>query len=220
MLEGVVARAVVTATADGLVDEVEGLDLAAAGLHHALDPLVHGIDEGVVHLFLGLGDGLLHVALKLDAADESVAYVVGHVEQDEVGVHRRLDGHFHVLPLCGEGDAEIGAAAPVAQTAVELSFLGTLDGHRHLIVLVSLKDDIVHRHKLHLPGIGFRGCHLQAVGSVELVGEAILRFVVIGFPANALSLAEILAGDEGVDLFAIGVGLVSEKLQQPALGLL
>ena len=121
MLQCIVSAAVVTVTADGLVDQIPSLDLSVAGFHHALDPLVHGIDKGIVHLFLGLRNGAGLIAFELDALDIDIANVVGNMQEHEVSVHGGGNGYLYVLPLCAEGDAEISTATPVAQTTVEIT---------------------------------------------------------------------------------------------------
>ena len=61
VLQQIVAAAVVAATADSLVHQVPSLHLAAAGVHHALDPLVHSPDEGIETLLSCQGDSAGHI---------------------------------------------------------------------------------------------------------------------------------------------------------------
>ena len=121
VLQDIVSRAIVTITTDSLVHQIPSLHLAAAGFHHALNPLVHCIDEGVVTLLCGLGNSMSLIALKLDALDIDIANVVRNMQQHEVAVHGRCDGHLYILPFRGEGDAEVSTAIPVANASVELA---------------------------------------------------------------------------------------------------
>ena len=92
MLQEVVALTIVTTTGDGLVDEIPRLDLTATGFHHTLDPLVHRIDECVVHLLLCLRNGLCRlVALELDVLDIDIAHIVGDLQKHETGLQDRCD---------------------------------------------------------------------------------------------------------------------------------
>ena len=72
---------IVTATTDSLVHQIPSLDLTVAGFHHALDPLVHGIDECVVHLLCGLRYNWCPITLKLDLLDIHFTYKVRNMQQ-------------------------------------------------------------------------------------------------------------------------------------------
>ena len=79
VLQGVVALTVVAIASDSLVDEVPCHDFAFAGFHHALDPLVHSSDEGIVLLFHRLGNGILLIPFNLDVLDIDIANVVRYM---------------------------------------------------------------------------------------------------------------------------------------------
>ena len=122
MLEQVVAPAVITAAGDGLIDQIPSLDLSSAGIHHTLDPFIHGIDKGVVHLLLSLGNHPgRSVALELDALYIDFAYVVRHMQQQETALHGWLDADFHILPLICERERDIGTATPVTEAAIQFA---------------------------------------------------------------------------------------------------
>ena len=61
MLQRIDAFAVGIATGDGFVHHIPSLDFSATGFHHSLDPLVHGINQSVVTLFVGQRDGAWHI---------------------------------------------------------------------------------------------------------------------------------------------------------------
>ena len=151
MLQFIVTLAVVTATRDGLVDEVECFHLAATSIHHTLDPLVHRIDEGVVTLLCGLGNSLSCKTLDLDVLDEDVTHEVATLKHVEVVRHDGLVFNSHILPLCGEGNIGIFSVAPVAQFTMQPSLFCALDRHRHLVGLANFCIDILHSQELHIP---------------------------------------------------------------------
>ena len=102
MLQLIVAFAIITVAGESLIDEIPCLYLTVAGFHHALNPKVHSIDEGIVTLLCCLGNGTTCITLKLDALDIDVTHEVAALQQKEVVVHHRCVVDFYVLPFFGE----------------------------------------------------------------------------------------------------------------------
>ena len=121
MLQLVVAVTVISATRDSFVDEIPTLYFAVASLHHALDPQIHRIDEGVVLFLSSLRNGLAYITLKLDVLDIDVAYEVATLEHEEATLHGGLIADLYLFPFCRERNIRIFAIAPVTQFAVELT---------------------------------------------------------------------------------------------------
>ena len=155
VLQLVVALTIVTTTRDSFVDEIPSLHLSFAGFHHALDPLVHGIDEGIVALLLCLGNSnARRISLELDFFDIDVAYEVATLEHEETALNCCRIGHFHILPFCGERNIWIFSIAPVAQFSMQFSIIRAFYCHCHLVGLAYFGGNIRHGQELNVPGVG------------------------------------------------------------------
>ena len=102
-LQSVVAFTIIATTTDGLVYKIPSLNLTIAGFHHTLDPLIHGLNKGVMALLLSTRNHLTLITLKLDALDIDVTSEVNgiNLQEQEIGaIHGRLDVFYNnILPV-------------------------------------------------------------------------------------------------------------------------
>ena len=153
MLQLIVAFAIITVAGESLIDEIPCLYLTVAGFHHALDPKVHRIDEGVVTLLCGLGNSMSLIALKLDALDIDVAHEVAALQQEEVVIHHWCVIDNYILPFFGEWyiNSSFRRVCEVSQFAMEFTCIRAFQSYGHLVGITSFEHDIRHGLELHIP---------------------------------------------------------------------
>ena len=121
VLQRVVALTVIATAGDRLVHEIPAFHLTVAGFHHTLDPLVHSVNECIVHLILCSGNRLTFISLKLDVLDKDIAYEITTLKHEETTFHDSFIFNLHIFPFCCESNIRIFSIVPVTQFTVKFT---------------------------------------------------------------------------------------------------
>ena len=81
VLQDVVALAIVATAGNSFVDEIPAFHFSVASFHHALDPLIHRINQCIVHLLFCLRNHLGWITFELDGLNIDVAHEIATLKQ-------------------------------------------------------------------------------------------------------------------------------------------